>query len=136
MNLCSVQTLLLSGQRNGGKSTILRKYADAHGYVYQQIDCLYQLNLTNLAKTIEGLSSQGSGQDYPYQVIELTHFEHFGKIIDQGGQNQNKDARDLAEMRLVQVFEQSLKGLEKSITRGRVVIAITVERTDKLPEFL
>jgi hypothetical protein len=43
-------------------------------------------------------------------------------------QNQNKDVKDLMEMRLMQIFESSLNDNTKYV--------ISVERLDNMPEFI
>jgi len=74
--------------------------ADAEGLVFSKLDCLFHLNLTKLKELVTDLVPNTCGG--ACSVIELINFEKYGMLSTEGnGGAQDKDAKDLAEMRIV-----------------------------------
>jgi hypothetical protein len=48
-------------------------------------------------------------------LIEVTNFDKFGLLASEGNVTQNKDVKDLAEMRISQIFGDSVQELDKKV---------------------
>ena len=57
----------------------------------------------------------------PFSIYELKNFDKFGLFLNENS-NESKDAKDLKEMRIVQVFKDNIP--------EDVQLAITVEKAD------
>jgi hypothetical protein len=76
--------------------------------------------------------------------VELTNFDKYGMVIsDSQAASQNKDAKDLSEMRMIEVFTQCLETLGRFFSgrssmgqRSQLILAVTLERLDSLSSFL
>ena len=64
------------------------------------------------------------------QVVELKNFGTYGRLFDETGGKQSKSAKDLAEMRFMQIVTQALTDLQQ---RGQtILLVITCEKNEEL----
>jgi len=62
------------------------------------------------------------------QVVEFINFDKFG-LLSSESSSQNKDVKDLAEMRICQVFNEAIEELNAKVklSQGKIILAASAE---------
>ena len=98
--------------------------------LYQKIDCLYHLNYKAMKKLFLETIFKEKGNDI-CKLVEVVNFEKYQVLLTNMGNQKSKSEKDLAEMRFVQIFEETMEQLNGKYG-GNLILVFTFEKKDTL----